>query len=188
MIVYDGSLSSAKVPEFLFFWWIVFRRFVKHEVVLDRERGRSRSRTTKTSSFSIENDQNEFVLDRERSRFRLTKRHISIKISQRMINIGIKIRPDVGIMFSAQCPICLIDLELSGTNIFSFFQVFCRFWSILEKKRFFSWPKLKKKWWHEKKNYFFKNYLIFVVRSPNMNSVLLASSEQSEFSQKSFFF
>ena len=116
--------------------------------------------------------------------FGLAKIHISIKISQRMINIGIKIIPDVGIMSSAQCPIRLINLGLSGTNIFSFFQVFGRFWSILENFGFFLWPKSGGKWCHEKKHVFFKNYLIFVVRSPNMNSVLLASSEQSEILKK----
>ena len=74
-----------------------------------------------------------------------------------MINIGIKSRPDVGIMFSAQCPICLIDLELSGTNIFSFFQVFGRFWLILEIFRFFFFvAKLEKKICHKKKTIFSK--------------------------------
>mgnify|MGYP003723795395 CR=1 FL=1 len=73
-----------------------------------------------------------------------------------MINIGIKIRPDVGIMSGTWCPIRLIDLELSGTNIFSFFRVFGRFWSILANFNFLSWSKSGGKWCHEKNMFFSK--------------------------------
>ena len=73
-----------------------------------------------------------------------------------MINIGIKIRPDVGIMSGTWFPIRLINLELSGTNIFSFFQVFGRFWSILENFGFFFVAKIEKKNDVMKKKLFFQ--------------------------------
>ena len=67
------------------------------------------------------------VFDRKRGGFRLTKPHFSINILHRMINIGMQIRPDVGIISRIQCPIRLINLELPGTKIFSFFQLFDNF-------------------------------------------------------------
>ena len=72
----------------LFFHWLVRFRS-KTTVDFDRK--------LPSISISIENY---LSFGENYLRFRLTKTHISIKISQLMIDIGIEIRPDVGIMSS----------------------------------------------------------------------------------------